>query len=132
MMHSEYRIDTGVGTGNACSNPDDNPSEGCAWWPEFFDHRELRVDVSADPPALVQFAPPPQEPGSTAWLHAEIQAKATRNGLLAACDGVAWRYLDAGEPLPDPWRTYRQALRDLPTAPGWPLTHEIPTAPNAT
>tara|TARA_R100000742_G_C4266028_1_gene84108 strand:+ start:483 stop:947 length:465 start_codon:yes stop_codon:yes gene_type:complete len=29
------------------------------------------------------------------------------------------------------WKTYRQALRDLPTASGWPLTHSWPTEPSA-
>jgi hypothetical protein len=27
------------------------------------------------------------------------------------------------------WATYRQALRDLPTASGWPHTHTMPTKP---
>ena len=28
------------------------------------------------------------------------------------------------------WATYRQSLRDLPTASGWPHTHTIPTKPS--
>lgn len=28
------------------------------------------------------------------------------------------------------WATYRQALRDLPTASGWPWTHTTPTKPS--
>ena len=27
------------------------------------------------------------------------------------------------------WATYRQALRDLPDASGWPHTHTLPTKP---
>ena len=32
--------------------------------------------------------------------------------------------------LPDAWKTYRQALRDLPTASGWPHTPTWPTKPS--
>ena len=32
--------------------------------------------------------------------------------------------------LPDAWKTYRQALRDIPTASGWPHTHTWPTKPS--
>ena len=28
------------------------------------------------------------------------------------------------------WATYRQSLRDLPTASGWPYTHTLPTKPS--
>ena len=28
------------------------------------------------------------------------------------------------------WKTYRQALRDMPTASGWPHTHTWPTPPS--
>ena len=28
------------------------------------------------------------------------------------------------------WKTYRQALRDMPTASGWPHTHTWPTSPS--
>ena len=28
------------------------------------------------------------------------------------------------------WVTYRKALRDLPTASGWPHTHTMPTKPS--
>ena len=28
------------------------------------------------------------------------------------------------------WATYRQSLRDLPTASGWPHTHTVPTEPS--
>ena len=28
------------------------------------------------------------------------------------------------------WATYRQSLRDLPTASGWPHTHTLPTKPS--
>ena len=41
----------------------------------------------------------------------------------------------ADSPLTDSkkeeWKTYRQALRDLPTANGWPRTHTWPTEPSA-
>lgn len=49
-----------------------------------------------------------------------------RNARLDKCDWVVLRSLETGEPVPQEWLTYRQALRDLPesTDPLWP---EAPT-----
>jgi hypothetical protein len=54
-----------------------------------------------------------------------------RNKRLTACDWVATRAFTTDTPIPDEWKTYMQALRDLPantedpTNPVWPT---IPTA----
>lgn len=54
-----------------------------------------------------------------------------RNSLLSQSD---WTQLADKGGLSDSkvaeWVTYRQSLRDLPTATGWPHTHSYPSAPS--
>ena len=54
-----------------------------------------------------------------------------RNQLLKDSD---WTQLSDKGGLSDSkvteWATYRQSLRDLPTASGWPHTHTLPTKPS--
>lgn len=38
-----------------------------------------------------------------------------RNGLLAECDWVVTKASETGVAVSDDWKTYRQALRDIPT-----------------
>lgn len=65
-------------------------------------------------------------------VEADIQIKAKRNELLAATD--FYDNLSAQQRFPEEvlaaWATYRQALRDIPSQPGYPLTVEFPTPPN--
>ena len=49
-----------------------------------------------------------------------------RNLKLAETDWMAGSDLT----ISDAWKTYRQALRDIPTASGWPHTHTWPTKPS--
>ena len=59
----------------------------------------------------------------------DTEARTQRNGRLSECD---WTQ---GEDVPDfikaPYRTYRQALRDLPSHPNWPnlARDDWPTKP---
>lgn len=39
--------------------------------------------------------------------------RAKRNALLVASDWVVTRSQETGEPIPDEWQAYRQALRDM-------------------
>lgn len=39
--------------------------------------------------------------------------RAERNSKLEASDWVVSRAVEAGQPVPEPWRVYRQALRDV-------------------
>ena len=59
------------------------------------------------------------------------KARNSRNTLLKDSD---WTQSADKAGLSDSkiaeWVTYRQALRDLPTASGWPHTHTEPTAPS--
>jgi len=53
------------------------------------------------------------------------EVRAERNAKITACD---WRVLpDVSNS--DVWKTYRQALRDIPTQAGFPWTITWPDAP---
>ena len=52
------------------------------------------------------------------------QGRAQRDALLAASDHMA-----LADRITDDWRTYRQALRDLPAAEGFPENITWPTEP---
>ena len=52
------------------------------------------------------------------------QVRAQRDALLAASDSMA-----LADRITDEWRTYRQALRDLPAAEGFPDV-TFPVAPS--
>ncbi len=65
-----------------------------------------------------------------ACIDAEPAARAARNAALAETD-----YLFASDfPIADAQRAevaaYRQALRDLTNAPGWPTRHNLPRRPS--
>lgn len=52
--------------------------------------------------------------------------RATRDALLADTDWVVTKALELGTPVPDAWKTYRQALRNTTTQPDpfnlvWPV-----------
>ncbi len=65
-----------------------------------------------------------QETRPTLTLTA-TQVRAERDELLAASDSMA-----LADRITDEWRTYRQALRDLPAAEGFPETVNWPVAPS--
>lgn len=85
--------------------------------------------------------PMPEKPGP--WHEFDYEAKAwapnherawknirrMRDTRLAACDWVTARAMEVGEPVPDQWREYRQALRDIteqadPSCVVWPVAPE--------
>ena len=53
-----------------------------------------------------------------------IQVREARDALLAASD-----YMALADRITDEWRTYRQALRDLPAQDGFPTNVTWPTVP---
>ena len=57
-------------------------------------------------------------------LTAHGPARDYRNHLLALSDSKVWP-----DHVPDEWRTYRQALRDLPAQSGFPTNVTWPTKP---
>lgn len=54
------------------------------------------------------------------------QVRAKRDGLLVASDSMA-----LADRITDEWRTYRQALRDIPAQSGFPGIIKWPIAPDA-
>ena len=56
--------------------------------------------------------------------------RAERDSRLAETDLIIIRCAEAGEPVPDKWKAYRQALRDVPEQAGFPDNVEWPTCPS--
>jgi len=54
------------------------------------------------------------------------QIRAQRDELLASSD-----YMALADRITDEWRTYRQALRDVPAQAGFPTSVTWPTLPDA-
>ena len=117
-----------------------------------FSKENRRVDLRPDDfgdgfPVVVPWQPPP--PADTAlmtwawdaqserWVGSPtieaiaLGVRAERARRLAACDWVVARSLDTGEPVPDVWRAYRQALRDVTEQSGFPASISWPTPPTA-
>jgi hypothetical protein len=61
--------------------------------------------------------------------HLKQTRKEERNQLLAETDWIVTKSLESGEAVPDEWKQYRQALRDIPTQPNFPDSIEWPTKP---
>lgn len=58
-------------------------------------------------------------------LGATGPARDYRNHLLAVSDSHVWP-----DYIPEDWRTYRQALRDVPAQAGFPASVTWPTEPS--
>ena len=52
-----------------------------------------------------------------------------RDALLKESDWVTAVTMETGNPIPEEWATYRQALRDIPTHPDWPFIRVEPVWP---
>jgi len=61
--------------------------------------------------------------------HLKQTRKEERNQLLAETDWIVTKSLESGEAVPDEWKQYRQALRDIPSQPDFPDDIEWPTKP---
>lgn len=59
----------------------------------------------------------------------KITVDKQRNYLLANSDWIVIRATDQGVPIPEDWRVYRQALRDIDKQPGYPWNVVWPTPP---
>jgi hypothetical protein len=58
------------------------------------------------------------------------KVRRNRDYLLSNSDWVVAKYTELGEPMPDEWRVYRQALRDIPSQAGFPKNVIYPKAPS--
>jgi len=77
-------------------------NEDMSSWPDY-------VETNPNPPPAIT---------------TEQKARNTRDFLLAVSDTMA-----LVDRVTDEWKTYRQALRDLPTTNGWPETVNWPKSP---
>jgi hypothetical protein len=59
------------------------------------------------------------------------ELRAERDMRLAKCDWVVIRATSTDTPVPEEWKTYMQALRDLPTVTEDPANPVWPTAPTS-
>lgn len=59
------------------------------------------------------------------------RVRSERDARLAACDWVVIRAHEMGQQVAEPWRVYRNALRDVPTQPGFPRSIAWPVPPAA-
>jgi len=55
--------------------------------------------------------------------------RAQRDLLMRQCDWVVARAIETQQPVPESWRTYRQALRDVTEQPGFPFDLVWPVQP---
>lgn len=62
---------------------------------------------------------------NSAWA----QLRVDRDAQLAMSDGKIMRWLEKGQPAPEAWQKYRQALRDLPEATEDPFRIPWPREP---
>ena len=59
-----------------------------------------------------------------------IHVLGQRAALLDGSDWIVTRATEAGQPVPEAWRIYRQALRDITAQPGYPTDIAWPVAPS--
>lgn len=59
----------------------------------------------------------------------EVQVRQRRNQLLVESDWVVAKSYEFNEPVPQEWKDYRQALRDIPQQQGFPFVVNYPEKP---
>lgn len=59
-----------------------------------------------------------------------MEARNQRNRLLTACDWTQVADVGLTEEKKLEWQNYRQALREITSAEGFPFTHEWPVQPS--
>lgn len=62
----------------------------------------------------------------------EEKDRTQRDDLLKETDWIVIKYLDIGDPVPQEWSDYRQALRDITEQAGFPGNVDWPTEPTTT
>jgi hypothetical protein len=145
--HYYYDRLTGVFSGNSRSGPiewlEKNKPDGFDAWPEWVDHLCQKVDISTG--LLVDYQPPAPaadeftqwtwDAGSKRWQASPTLAgrwrvvRNERDRRLAASDWIVTKSAEAGTATPTAWRTYRQALRDVPANNSDPANIAWPAPP---
>jgi hypothetical protein len=62
----------------------------------------------------------------------EEKDRSQRDSLLELTDWIVVKYLDIGDPVPQVWSDYRQALRDITEQSGFPGNVDWPEEPTTT
>lgn len=107
---------------------DDIPTDANGWPYLPGDPVDLEGEV------LVHRTFPAAMPDAEGWsahlLALGTEARAKRDALLAECDWTQLADAPISDALKASWKTYRQALRDVPEQPAFPLTISWPTQPS--
>lgn len=82
-----------------------------------------------DPPKPEELEPETAKPPSPTTEEKATQVRLQRDALLSSCDWVVVRSQELGEPVPEAWADYRQALRDVPQQEGFPTDIAWPEKP---
>jgi hypothetical protein len=129
---SLYDASTGVFLGQTCSMPDgealaDLP-DGVSAIPGDHDHTRTKVDIASGD--VVEYTPP-AAPIDLVALAA--MARVERDRRLTACDwtDTASAPSRLGAALYGAWQEYRQQLRDITTAEGFPAEIIWPEPPDS-
>lgn len=138
--------DTGLFTGRSFSGPESslpaNTPPGTIAVPGMHDPGSARLDLETG--EVVDWQPPkPADTELATWrwddesrrwvaeptteAHWRV-VRAERDRRLAATDWLVVKAAERGEPIPEAWRAYRQALRDVTSQPD-PLAIEWPEVP---
>lgn len=125
-----YSLADGVFTGRKSWSPDASfplsIPEGCGAYVGD-DVSGKRVDLATGD--LVDYLPPMPTDGGGQIASVAARVRADRDARLTACDWVVAHSAETAQPIPQEWRSYRTALRDMTTQAGFPLEVEWPTPP---
>jgi hypothetical protein len=121
-----YDATTGLFDGGSVGLPDDvdpgpNTPAGHIAIEGSFDAKSQRFDLATN--TVAPYTPP---------VDADAEARsvrAARDLMLAQCDWTQVADAPISAEMLASWRTYRQALRDVPEQSGFPQTVTWPTAP---
>lgn len=148
--YSFYDLSTGLFDSRHFSGPPEavaiNTPSGMAAIEGHHDRLRSCVDLATG--EIVPYQPPaPADTewathswDSTAWawvatptLAAQARsARAERDRRLDATVPVSLKYYRLGQPIPQAWADYMQALADVPEQPGFPTAINWPTPPTST
>lgn len=100
-----------------------NSEKDTVWWYDNDANAPDGLVKITETEAMAIANPPPT-------FEQQAQAiRAERDARLKKTDLIIIRCAEAGEPVPDEWKAYRQALRDIPEQAGFPDTVNWPVPP---
>lgn len=94
---------------------------------KIFDNGTMR---DATPDELAKFKLMEEQSERDAINSRQVSEREIRNRLLMESDWIEFPTSPLTDEKRDAWRTYRQALRDVPTQAGFPLEIQWPVKPS--